>query len=153
MVLRVSVDNRDVQAALSRLSSHTTNLQPAFKNIGEYLVLRTQERFDDQQDPKGQRWQPLKASTLARKTRLRKILKILQQDGDLRTSIAYQATNRDVSIGTNRVYGAIHQFGGMAGRGRRVRIPPRPYLGVDDADRAEIVEIIEEHLRPPSTGQ
>jgi len=32
------------------------------------------------------------------------------------------------AVGTNSVYGRIHELGGYAGRGRRVLIPARPYL-------------------------
>lgn len=31
-------------------------------------------------------------------------------------------------VGSNEKYAAIHEFGGMAGRGRQVPIPARPYL-------------------------
>lgn len=52
--------------------------------------------------------------------------------GILRSSITFaiKATKRRITsiIGPQRVkYGAIHEFGGVAGRG--ARIPARPYLG------------------------
>ena len=34
--------------------------------------------------------------------------------------------------GQSKNYAAIHQFGGMAGRGRKVKIPARPYLPIDE---------------------
>lgn len=34
-----------------------------------------------------------------------------------------------LTFGTRVPYAAIHEFGGMAGRGHKVRIPGRPYLG------------------------
>jgi phage virion morphogenesis protein len=51
-----------------------------------------------------------------------------------------------VVLGVNKVYAAIHHFGGPAGRGRKVTIPPRPYLGLSEADREEIRAILNDYL-------
>ena len=52
--------------------------------------------------------------------------------GTLRRSIGNKIFRRGDSIvgfvGSNVVYAAIHEFGGMAGRGRKVKIPERSYL-------------------------
>lgn len=53
--------------------------------------------------------------------------------GRLRSSIAASRvikTGEEYSakIGTNVVYGAIHEFGGYAGRNHKVFIRPRPFL-------------------------
>lgn len=58
-----------------------------------------------------------------------------------------------VSWGTNVLYGAIHHFGGRAGRGHRARIPARPYLGVSDDDRAELVNIENDLLQRAWNGE
>jgi phage virion morphogenesis protein len=72
--------------------------------------------------------------------------KILIQSGRLRNSISARRDGSKVAVGTNLVYAAIHQFGGLAGRGRGVRIPARPYLGISKADEAEIERILKEAL-------
>lgn len=52
-----------------------------------------------------------------------------------------------VAIGTNVVYGPIHQLGGKAGRRtRRVTIPARPFLGDSREDRTELLTIANNHL-------
>lgn len=59
-----------------------------------------------------------------------------------------------VEWGTNVVYAAIHQFGGAAGRkDRRVTIPARPFLGVSNEDRTELLAIINDHLQRAWGGQ
>ena len=146
-MITVRVDSTEVNQALGSLAQNANNLRPAFNQIGEYILRQTQLRFDKQQDPDKKSWQPLKPSTLRKKQQKSKILKILQQDGDLRRSIVYQATDKKVEIGTNRIYGAIHQFGGNAGRGRKTKIPARPYLGVNGDDEREVVAIIEDYLQ------
>lgn len=144
--LTIRVDDREIQQALGQLQTRLSNLLPVFKNIGEYMVLATTERFDKEVDPQGSSWHPLTTATIERKRRKGKILKILQQDGDLRRTIVYQASADQVEIGTNRIYGAIHQFGGQAGRGRSVTIPARPFLGVSEAEQSEILAIIQDYL-------
>jgi phage virion morphogenesis protein len=64
----------------------------------------------------------------------------------LRGDIHYQVSGDEMEIGTVKIYGAIHQLGGMAGRGRKVEIPERPYLGINDENESEFIEIVKEHL-------
>ncbi len=113
--IRVTVDDQAVQSALNHTLSGLENLRPAMKQIGEYMVERTDERFREQRDPDGMPWRPISRQWLQRKQR-GYITKILQMRGRLRKSIAYQAERDRVSIGTNVVYGAIHQFGGSITR-------------------------------------
>lgn len=77
---------------------------------------------------------------LAARRKLEGGLAILQDTGVLRGSIRVYSDKSSVTIGAARVmtkagspleYAAIHQFGGMAGRNRKVRIPARPFLPVD----------------------
>lgn len=77
--------------------------------------------------------------------------------GLLRDTIAWQAGSDWVSVGTNRFSdvtphgAAIHQFGGQAGRGRKVTIPARPFLGFSEADKAGILAILSEYLDNAAT--
>lgn len=98
--------------------------------IGELFVTSTIERFEDGKGPNGEAWKPSqRAEGKGGRTLLDK--------GRLRSSIVYESTPQRVVVGTNVVYGAIHQFGGQAGRGRKVRIPARSYLGISEEDIAE----------------
>ena len=58
-------------------------------------------------------------------------LAILLDTGTLRNSILASPHRDSVTLGSVLEYAAIHQFGGMAGRGKKVRIPARPFLPVD----------------------
>ena len=62
--------------------------------------------------------------------------RILWEHGDLEGSIHSQATKDSVVIGTGGhiLYDAIHQLGGKAGRGHKVTIPAREYLGMNQGD-------------------
>ncbi|WP_425058372.1 hypothetical protein SCACP_30210 [Sporomusa carbonis] len=61
---------------------------------------------------------------------------ILSLSGDLKKKITVETQVNQVKIGAPESvkYARIHQFGGMAGRGRKVRIVARPYLVVPDSE-------------------
>jgi phage virion morphogenesis protein len=140
MEITIAIDDKPVIAALNRIARKGADLRPALKVIGEELVKSTEARFGSQGPaPDGTPWPKLSPRTLKRK----KHPKILTESGHLRGSIRSQLLgSRAVAVGTNRVYAAIHQLGGQAGRGRKVTIPARPYLGVSAADRVRILTVL-----------
>lgn len=64
-------------------------------------------------------------------------------ENDLLTSVQNYTTGTEARVGTPLVYGAIHQLGGSTGRGT---IPARAYLGLSEADRDEVVELVVDTL-------
>lgn len=104
--LKVSSDS--ISSAFSKLTQRTSDPRPALRSVGEFLLLRTQERFDSEVDPEGKSWAPLAASTL----RSKRNRKILTESTALRRSIVYRVSDAGVEIGTNIDYASIHQFGG-----------------------------------------
>lgn len=127
----VTMDMRGLMNALDgglRRMGGTDELTAA---IGEQLVSSAIERFEDGKGPEGEAWKPSRRAEA-------KGGQTLLDKGRLRSSIVYEATPQRVVVGTNVVYAAIHQFGGQAGRGRKVSIPARPYLGISEEDIAEI---------------
>jgi phage virion morphogenesis protein len=79
--------------------------------------------------------------------------KLLIQSGRLRRSINYEVDGHTVRIGTDVIYGRIHQLGGMAGRGRKVHIPARPYLVFRPEDPDRIAKAMELTLTTRSGGR
>lgn len=73
--------------------------------------------------------------------------KILIRSARLRNSISSRASGTKIYVGTNLVYARIHQMGGNAGRGKKVTIPARPFLGISKEDQNEIARIIEKKLK------
>ena len=139
------------------------DLRHLTKPVGAALVASTRERFRDGRDPTGRRWDKLSDETLAGaftkrdRTPLGRIKtsalrreanrKILVQRGNLKNSINFKAGRTTVAVGSNLKYARIHQLGGKAGRGRKVTIPARPYLGISEGDAQEIARLIERLLR------
>lgn len=68
----------------------------------------------------------------------------LLDTGQLAASITKRVGPDGVTIGTNKVYAAIHHYGGAAGRGGVSILPPRPFLVVQEEDFQDILTIIRE---------
>lgn len=137
----VSVDVRgqaQIANALNRLLKQGSDLAPAFRGIGEYLLESTQQRFIDQQAPDGEPWEPLSPKTLKNKKRPDRVL---TETGTLADTLNYQLGANQLMFGSNMEYAATHQFGR-----ENDGIPARPFLGVAPFERKEILEILQDHL-------
>ena len=147
-LIRVEIDDAELKAKLARLQSRLGNVSPVLRTIGESLLNSTKDRFKSQTSPDGAKWKAHAPATV--RARLKgqgnAPLTILRLRGRLVGSINYQVAGNQLKVGTNIVYGAIHQFGGKAGRGRKVTIPARPYLGISPADREDILATLDEWL-------
>lgn len=147
-MIRVEIEDRAVLDALEDLRARVSDLTPVMADVAQALASETERRFEQE----GPGWPSLANSTiLARMKSSHWPGKMLQRSGQLAASIQ-TAHGRDYAqIGSNKVYAAIHQFGGPAGRGRKVTIPARPYLPIVDGrltDEAErtILDVVQGYL-------
>ena len=115
------------------------NRKALLATIGDALVSGTIERFGQEEAPDGTAW-PLSHRAAAEGG------KTLMDTARLRNSINSQATDDLVMVGSNVAYARIHQLGGKAGRGHKVTLPPRPYLGVSKTDIEEVKGILADFL-------
>lgn len=136
------------------------NISPILHEVSMQLEHTTQESFEKETSPFGDKWTPLSKQTLKHK-KGSKILtesSILQNSINSRTKLQQTKTSTQgsasgiVSIGTNLEYAPIHQFGGKAGRGLKVNIPERPFLPVKDNEipndlKEDIKEAILSHFK------
>ncbi len=107
-MLEVSIDVSSAGKALDDLFKRLGDLTTPLNDIAEYLHQSTSDRFRQQVAPDGSPWAPLAPSTLARK----KGSRILRDKGTLQGTLRHSVSNNELSFGTDRPYGAIHQFGG-----------------------------------------
>ncbi|WP_216891603.1 phage virion morphogenesis protein [Pseudomonas putida] len=115
VTLEASVAGGGLEALIERLGSLRTPLN----DIAEYLHQSVDGRVRSQVAPDGSPWAPLSPRTLARK----KGNKILRESGALLDTLRHQVSNDELVFGTDRPYGAIHQFGGkieQAARSQKV---------------------------------
>ncbi|EJM77252.1 phage virion morphogenesis protein [Pseudomonas sp. GM60] len=155
-MLDVTLDTSQIGSALEELARRLGDLTTPFNDIGEYLHQSTDERFQRKVAPDGSPWAPLSAVTLARK----KGTAILREKGTLQDTLRKQVTSTELAFGTDRPYGAVHQFGQKKGasgssKGRPIPwgdIPARPYLGLSSDDETEVVLTIHDYLMEPIKG-
>jgi len=118
------------------------------QDIGEYELGATRERASREVDPDGHTWRALEPAYKRWKARKRPAAPILKFDFHmLGDQLAWQIDGDDVLVGTNAVYGALHQFGGRKGMPPgAAAVPARPWLGISDEDAEEILAITVAHL-------
>lgn len=118
----ITVDDAAVHAALDALSGRVRNMRPAMSEIARLLRNATEDAFAREASPFGQKWQPLKKSTLAARRGGGAGAKILQDSGQLAASITATSDATSATLTAGKVYAAIHQFGG------RIDYAPRSIL-------------------------
>lgn len=120
---------------MARLAS--ADLRPPLKGAGEHMLTRVSDAFEEEKSPSGEKWKPSK----------KRSGKTLTDTARLKKSVAYEVVGDDVHVGTNVVYGAIHNYGGETGRaGARFEMPQRTFLAVTDEDREEFGEMFREFV-------
>ena len=162
MDFSLQVDDNQVRGALRRLLALGQNPQPALRDVAALGESSTRLRFRLERGPDGQRWKPsLRAQLAGGRT--------LTRDGHLAGSISSGYGKDFAEWGVNRLYAAIHQFGGVIraksagalkfaipGGGfavvKAVRMPARPYLGVNEDDRRDILDIFERRIQTVTQG-
>lgn len=151
----------DVRALMRKMGKlQELDKRGANKVLAQVLRTSTIQRFKNEEDPEGKSWKPsLRAQEDNAKT--------LSKTGLLRRSIKTTADDTGFAVGTNKIYGATHQYGdddrrirARNAKGLRfkvggrwvtkkqvtVSIPARPYLGVSEEDMAEIKGTMEDLL-------
>ena len=157
--VELEFDNSQVLAAVRGALDELADPRPLLLDIGEALVNSTRDRFIAQRGPDGQTWKTLSPRYL--QTKSPNPGKILQRRGDMVRQIFPQVEGATLLVGTDRVYGAVHQFGALKGAFGKTRrgapipwgdIPARPFLGISDDDAAEIIAIARDHLQARLQG-
>ena len=143
--------------ALGKAAHALGNTQALMESVGEALISGTLKRFDDEEDPDGNKWEPSRRATDDGG-------QTLTDTGRLRRSVDYAATPGKVMVGSNLKYARIHQKGGtitpkkakklvFTGRdGKKVAVdkvtlPARPYLGISDEDLKEVKDTMADFLK------
>jgi phage virion morphogenesis protein len=155
MEVKISkIDTKEIDALIAAAE----NKNKLLRTIGMCFVNIIGESFEKEQSPDGKPWKPVAETKELAKHRLsawRKgkqfKKKILHDSGLLSESFSAKIKSGGLIVGTNLEYAAIHQFGGKAGRRKKVTIDARPFLPVTGdkllkSTEEEIYKIIEEHL-------
>lgn len=139
-------DDKDMQKRIGKAIRQCKDLGPALDIISEIGTTSIHKNFDDGGRPK---WPELATTTKTRRIKTKTWPgQILVVSGRLR-AISSEVTDNSViwspGAGTED-YAAIHQFGGMAGRGKKTKIPKREYLLLQEEDKIEIHFAVRDHV-------
>lgn len=153
MNVEIKIDGlNEVKGLFRRLRRAGEDLTPVMRKISFIMLDAVEENFEKEGRP---RWTPLAPSTIKERKRIgRWPGKMLQRSaGGLAASVSNSWNSNSARAGTNKVYAAIHQFGGRAGRNREAEIPARAFLALTNEDIAEIRAAITAHIMAAEKGR
>lgn len=166
-MIRIECRSEPLQAALRAAATQLGSLERPLSQAGEVLARSTVRRFHTSTGPDGTPWKPnapntilawlreqgriARGSPVARRRPPPRVLtaadkKPLVWHGTLRRTISYVVVRNTLRIGSPMVYAPTHQFG-------RGRIPPRPFLGLSQADVRALLEIITDYVQQATAAR
>lgn len=186
-MIRIQLDIGDVQAVFARMAEAGVSMRPFMDEAGDMLVESTKQRFETSTAPDGSRWEPnseltylhylgkysssfekedtkkRKAGQISAKGKARAMAKkpLIGETGRLAESIFPRATDNSVSVGSDRVYAGVMQFGAKQGEFGRTRrngpipwgdIPARPFVGLSPEDQVNLIDLSLEHIARAADG-
>lgn len=147
-MLEISLDQDAIQSALKEIANAGNDLEPVMREIAGVLADSTEDAFANEADPvTGNPWPALSESYLAQNPNRASGQMLQMSAAGLASSIQSEHSNDSASVGTNKLYAALHQFGGLPDMAPGpAAVQARPYLGLAAEDETEILAIISRHL-------
>ncbi|AZV77941.1 phage virion morphogenesis protein [Parasedimentitalea marina] len=149
--------------ALAAVAAAVEDMSLVMADIGELLVASAQDRMRDGEQPDGSPFAPRSQTTLDRYAKLSLSFGApLNQSGDMRNTLFYDADKDGVEYGSNAIQAAVMQFGAAKGAfGKEANgaslpwgtIPARPFIGLSDDDEAGILAELEDWLEEAANSQ
>ena len=134
-MIEIEINNaQQIASILNKLANAAQDRTPLMRSIAGTMESAVLQNFDIGGRPK---WLGLK---------YRQGTPLVDTE-NLMNSITSYYDNNVAEVGTNEPYAAIHQFGGKAGRGRKVDIPARPFLVLTPQDEDDILEDVQAYFR------
>lgn len=133
-MIEIEINNaQQIASILDKLANAAQDRTPLMRSIAGTMESAVLQNFDVGGRPK---WLGLK---------YRQGTPLVDTE-NLMNSITSYYDNNVAEVGTNEPYAAIHQFGGKAGRGRKVDIPARPFLVLTPQDEDDILEDVQAYF-------
>ncbi|ECZ0079939.1 phage virion morphogenesis protein [Salmonella enterica subsp. enterica] len=144
MQLDFSIDDAGVRAAFSRLQQLGVDARPVMREAAAALADSTEQAFANEKDPEtGAGWLSLTEKYRQRREKKGYTGKMLQMKGVLSMSINTGYSAKQAWIGSPLIYAPIHQLGGLPDMAPGpAAVPARPYLGLDNTGRGEIIDAV-----------
>ena len=144
--------------ALDRARKAALDFTPVMGAIADYMRSTTVLRFETETGPTGAKWQPSQRA-------LEEGGLTLTKSGELKLSMTADSDATSAITGTNKIYAAIHQFGGTIrprtsralrtpfGPRASVTMPAREFLGFSPDDVTEIEAMLGDHINAAFEGR
>lgn len=129
--ITISANTNRVMQVFRDAANDSTDPSDLLEIIGSYLDSDVTARAKREQAPDGSTW--LKSKRAEKKGGT-----TLDDTGELIRGVDHDVNGNALIHGLTDIYGAIHQFGGKAGRGRQVTIPKREIIGITQTQQARI---------------
>jgi phage virion morphogenesis protein len=122
----------DAIAKLEAMQRRLSNPVPLMAGVAAEMLSVTEDAFAREGVVGGDKWKPLALSTIRQREKKGQWpgKKLQRSTAGLAASVQPFHSAARAGLTVSKPYAAIHQFGGMAGRGRKVEIPARPYLPI-----------------------
>ena len=133
---------KKLQDKLKNLKLSSSEEKDILDAIGTEIETQIEERFENQRDVSGNKWQDISQKTKEYYNKKGGIVgSILSRTRQLRDTIESQVNNSQLLTGATKVYAAVHNFGDDSRN-----IPQREFLGLSSNNYADIENIINEFL-------
>lgn len=163
-MITIELKDAEVARMLARLAASMSDLTPVMQEIGEQLVYETGQRFNQGVAPEGGAWAPKSEATIRAYQRRGdgvSFKPLFGPSGRLHSTIDYRAGSDFAEVGSGAIYAAVMQFGagkgafGSDSAGHSIpwgTIPARPFLGLSEIDRGNIIETVNAWLTGLAAG-
>lgn len=132
---------KKLQDKLKSLKLSSSEERDILEAIGTEIETQIEERFENQRDVSGNKWQDISQKTKEYYNKKGIVGSILSRTRQLRDTIESQVNNSQLLTGATKVYAAVHNFGDDSRN-----IPQREFLGLSSDNYADIENIINEFL-------
>lgn len=148
--MRIEVESTKAIKGLKDIKEKVDDMTPIMKQIAGFLADVTEDAFQGEYDPStGEGWAGLLPVTIKKRSREGTWPgSILQESGQLASSIVTDYGSDFAEIGTNKVYAAAHQFGIEDFSDRSGELEARPFIGLSEHDVDEIEQLISDFINP-----
>lgn len=131
---------KKLQDKLKNLKLSSSEEKDILDAIGTEIETQIEERFENQRDVSGNKWQDISQKTREYYNKKGGIVgSILSRTRQLRDTIESQVNNGQLLTGATKVYAAVHNFGDDSRN-----IPQREFLGLSSDNYEDIENIIDE---------
>lgn len=129
--LKASVDLKSFNSFMKQLKQTTSNLEPAFRDFGNYMKKETDYQFQKEVDPDGKLWEPLKPATLIKKKTPFK----LRETFFMFNAVYFKATKTRFEFGIKDPKYQFHHFGTS-------KMVPRVVIGITQKRRKKLNDLV-----------